>query len=284
MKHGFIVLESDQHAGDTHGLSPEVLTVKDDQGKDVEIHPSLTATQKRILALRRANIATLPTLVGRKPWYYLNLGDQVQGNKYIDPGMQIGRYKQALIALHNFREIASIKPAPKCIRIADGTLSHDEDIGRLLHNQYAGEFSKLDIRTAFYGLSSFQGFTVDHKHRGPAGGSRNWTKDNSAYLYLKSEVKDELAAGRKPPNLYVRGHIHVEIFVTYNYLWRGNWHTSHLITVPPMCGAGSYAKNVVANLKEITNGWLIPEIVNDVIVYVHRFVDSEMLRYTEVIE
>lgn len=283
MKHGYIVIEGDTHAGHRHGLCPSVMTVKDkDDGEDVDIYPNLNAVQKRLLAIREANLSKLPELVKRKPWLYIHMGDQVNGEKYIDDAMEIGRYKQTMIAYHNMAPILDLNP--KYVRIAAGTPSHDNDTDLILADYYQQHYPKLDIRTAWHGLTAFHGYRIDHKHHGPNGGYRNWTKGNAAWHYLRSEVMDECNAGREPPSLYLRGHIHVDLWVTFRHKWRGKWYTSDLVTVPSMCGVGCYARQAIRNLKSVTNGMTIIEIRDDRLYDVHWWADTQNLRYEEEIE
>ena len=237
------------------------------------------------MTIRQANLARLRGLVKRKPWLYMHLGDQTHGDKYVDSDTaQAGEYEQTAIAYANMIPVLDMKPT--AVRIAMSTPSHafGGNADKVLHGSYRMHYPELDIRTGWHGLTNFKGFSIDHKHHGPRGGSREWTKTNSALLYLKSEAEGEMRAGRKPPDLYLRAHIHVDLMATYAYEWRGQWHETRLITLPSMCGVGCYARQTIINLKSVTNGMVIVEVRNDRFYAAHRWTDTQDLRYEEVIK
>ena len=285
MRQSYLVLEADGHSGHKQGLSPSKITVTNpDKAKDEEIPMELSGVQQRLLSIRTANIHRLKSLVKRKDWMYMHLGDQTNGGKYIDDAKELGSYKQTAIAYANMVPILEMKPS--CVRVAMSTPSHayGGDADLVLHNQYRMHYPGLDIRTGWHGLTNFKGYRVEHKHHGPKGGYREWTKTNSALLYLKSEAEYEMRQGRKPPDLYVRAHIHVNLMATYTYEWQGQWHETRLITVPSMCGVGCYARQTVINLKSVTNGMIVVEMRDGRFYDTYRWTDTQDLRYEEVIE
>ena len=283
MKHGFIVFESDTHAGHREGLCPEKVEYIED-GELTEVYPERTATQKRLWNLREANIEKLPELLKRKPWIYCHMGDQTQGNKYIDSLHKIHDWEQVTLAEFNTIPIAQIKPAPKYMYFAKGTPSHANGMDRELEVRYNMRFPKMDIRTVWHELIDFGGFTIDAKHHGPPGGNRNWTKGNSAFHYLKSEMMDEFSMGSFPARLYARGHIHTQLRAGCEIKNRGQWNQSELITIPSMCGIGCFERQVVKNLKTVTNGWVIVEIRDGRIYEKHDWAQTVDIRTRKVIE
>lgn len=289
MKISYAVFESDPHGGHKQGLCPESIKVLDpDTAEEVDRPLHLNPTQTRLLAIRQANLARLAELVHRKRWLYMQLGDQTQGGKYPDDAFEVGEYEQTAIAYANMEPVLSMSPT--AARFAMSTPSHAFGGGadKILHNAYRMHYPKLDIRTGWHGITHWQAgggdFVIEHKHHGPHGGYREWTKTNSAYLYLKSKVERSIKAGRRPPDLYVSGHIHVNLMATYAYEWHGQWREARIITIPPSCGVGCYARQAVLELESVTNGMVVVELHDGRFYDVYNWTDTQELRYEEVIE
>jgi hypothetical protein len=274
----FVVIETDTHAGHKHGLCPRVVTTNEDG----EYYPSLSPVQVRLLEIRERNLEALKELVKRSKWLYLHGGDQTQGNAHTDSLMDGRMANQTMVAYENMKPVLEMKP--NYIRIVKGTNSHEFEEGNvadILHNYYRMSFPKLNIATVWHGLTDFDGFKIDYKHHGVSGGSREWTKTNSAHSYLRSEMHTELGYGRRPPDLYVRAHIHVDLIACEHVKHGDKWYHSYLITVPSMCGVGCYEYRAVRNLSRITNGMTVIEIVDNHIWDIHQWHDTMDLRYME---
>jgi hypothetical protein len=274
----FVVIETDTHAGHKHGLCPRVV----ETNEDGEYHPSLNATQQRLLVIRETNLEKLKALKKRRKWLYLHGGDQTQGNKYQNDLMTGRMANQLMVAFFNMLPVLEMKPT--YTRIVKGTNSHEFEEGNasdILHNSYCMKFPKLDIKTVWHGLTDFDGFRIDYKHHGPTGGYREWTKTNSAHLYLRSEMMNELSWGRIPPQLYIRAHIHVDLVACEHVKHNGKWYQSYLVTVPSMCGVGCYERRAIKNLSRITNGMTVIEILDNKVWEIHQWHDTMDLRYEE---
>lgn len=253
-----IAMESDKHAGHEQGLSyPELVDV------DGEREPyQISATQRRLYEIRENNLKLLKMKRGRgrkkKKLVFIEGGDQTQGNKYYDSVAEVNMSRQQKIAYTNMLPVLELEP--DYLRICKGTRSHEFGDGGaavILDNYYRMKFPKLNIKTVDHGLFNIDGFRIDYKHHGPNGGAREWTKSNPPLNYLKSTMWQEFTNGRTPANLYVRAHIHVERWVTWHEKFRGVWYTSHLVTLPSMCGVGAYELQAVRNLTYITNGMVL---------------------------
>ena len=91
---------------------------------------------------------------------------------------------------------------------------------------------KLDIGIAHHGRFAVDGVTFDLAHHGPSSGSRWWLRGNTARYYLRDRMLDDMALGKPPADVYLRGHYHVNIWETLRVEWQGEMITSHLVVLP----------------------------------------------------
>lgn len=283
MKHGFLVFESDPHAGHKEGLLPETVDLMDQFGKIHTIETNLSATQRKLLNIRNENIGRLPDLVKRAPWALWVLGDLTQGTRYHDDVSENDNVTQGNIAFQNMYNLAQMKPRPKFIRAMRGTPVHSP-VDKMLATRFLERKIHPDILMPWYSRVAWKGFIVEAKHNGPARGARFWTKSNPAYHFLRDQVMQEVDDGHIPAHLYAYGHIHEERQVPYRHKSKGRWYDSMLLTIPSMCGSGTYARKAVANMRSVTNGWTIVEVKDNRIYEIHDWTHTQDLRHHEVIE
>ena len=142
-------------------------------------------------------------------------------------------------------------------------------------NQLQGEFPAVDIKPVSHGMATVGGLRVDYAHHGPSPGIRFWTRGWAAERHLRDRMMTELSAGRKPPDLYLRGHVHERTWVTQRLYWGDAWHESHLVVVPSMCGVGAYARQIMKSVYLSTNGGVLFEVWNG------KIVDATWLTHTK---
>lgn len=282
-KRFLILIETDMHGNHRYGLLNPTTRLVDDDGE--EYKPEMTKTQKFLHKLRVKNVGKLLALAGDDDIHYINIGDQVQGYKHPTDLVSSKRSDQFLIARGNMSFIAGIDNV-KSIRCAVGTQAHDGHLGseaQTLQQIYKEEYPDKDIETVWHGVVNINGVTVDYAHHGPPVGRRSWTKANSAWHYLRSEMKDELDSGNQPPDLYVRGHVHSQVEVSYTEFRRGKKYQSNLIVVPAMCGISAYARQSTRSIPRITNGCACIEVINGKIHDIYWWTVTSDLRKSETI-
>jgi len=249
--------ESDWHSGHRLGLcNPDAQILDPDQG--IRVPPVLTEFQKYIWELRTEYLNTVWEMTGSSPVVYFLAGDVTHGQ---DHGEQLMGSRQA-----DQRTIAKANAAPilerrnvRSARIASGTGVHAFGEGSSeidLAEALADKWPRKDIGVAHHARANIAGTEAvfDVTHHGPSEGSRWWLKGNNALWYLKDRMLRDLALGKRPAHVYLRGHYHCNVWVTYRMEWCGEMIESHLVVIPSWCGLGDFARKVTQSEPTITNG------------------------------
>ena len=279
----WVLAESDPHAGHKLGLcNPDALILEPDNKQGIRVKPTLTEFQTYIWDLRQEYLNNVWTMTGYSPVVYFMAGDATHGK---DHGEQLMASRQA-----DQRAIAKANAAPvleqrnvKTARLITGTGVHVFGEGSSeidLCESLADKWPKKDIGVVHHGRPLIDGVRFDLAHRGPSGGSRWWLRGNTARYYLRDRMLDDMALGKRPADVYLRGHYHVNIWETLRMEWRGEMIESHLILLPSWCGLGDYARGITGSTPKITNGLYLFELRGGAVT-VHPMTRTMDLRMEE---
>ena len=273
---------------DTHGgcklalMNPEtVLFAQDERGNLVPFTPELTATQVYLWKLYQRTMADALQIIDGRETMLLHLGDECHGIKYPQSLVTTRLADQMLIADYLLRPWCEHKNVEHFMLVI-GTQAHNAGEGstaltlcHMLEARYGG----CDVMPLYHGLLNFYGVVTDYAHHGPFPGSRNWLKGNVARFYLRDLMQREMLAGRRPPDLVLRGHYHQPV---YEYL-EDHGNKSELYLLPSWCAINDHAQQATQSQNEITFGLLVNEIEDGKILRSHRMYETLDIRTVEVI-
>lgn len=260
----WVLAEADWHSGHKLGLcNPEAQILDPDQGRHVS--PTLTEFQRYTWDLRQSYLNSFFEMAGRSDVICFLAGDLTHGNGHMDQLMGTRQADQRSIARANVEPILGHRNV-KALRALTGTAVHVFGEGSSeieLVDRLAEVYPKKDIGIAHHARTSVNGVTFDVAHHGPSGGSRAWLKGNTARYYLRDRMWRDLSLGKRPANVYLRGHFHVNVWETLRMDWHGETITSHLVVLPSWCGLGDYARKITRSDPAITNGLYAFEVRPD---------------------
>jgi len=264
----YIAVISDSHGGSKVGLChPDVeLHDEDKKGNLIPFTPNLNERQKDLYKQDEASREMMLDVAGKKGEKGLiHLGEQTQGNRIPVDMMSEVIADQIEIACANLREWLRI-PGMKWVRLIPGTSWHEFGDGaaaKLITSKMQSEFPRIDIKTYRHGLiTTPDGHTIEIMHHGPGESKRKWLSGNLARLYLRDRMNIEIYAGRKPPELYLSGHIHTEIQEQLTIRAGRTWHNSAIVVMPPMCYMNDYAVKVSESSYEYITGEMIVRLTD----------------------
>lgn len=273
---------SDPHAGFSQGLAnPE--TVLRDALTGEENPINLNTAQSILWKIFSTGLEEISHLAGKDEIFAFCMGDITHGNKHLGEQVSTRMSDQTKIAFHNFIPVMELKQL-KRLRIGIGTGAHEYGEGTsddILTWMLRLKYPKKDTRTFYHGLAKIGGIIVDYAHHGPAPGSRNWTKGNSAKAYLMSMMMSDLDAGVEPPNLVLRGHYHTYVKEWCGISRNGNDYESWIMIMPALCLLGDYGKQITSSVYRISPGLVAVEVINEKINATYRYSTTLDLRTHE---
>lgn len=257
-----------------------ILYSEDEDGNLTPWRPRLTATQEHLWGLYTNGLELIKGLAGPDRTIFLHNGDETHGNKHPQSLVSTRMADQLLIADAFFTTALSTLPNLARVRLVAGTGAHNFQEGSstmIVARLLQGAFPALNIKPVYHGLMDIDGFAVDYSHHGPHPGSRVWLNGNIARFYLRDLMMNEIMAGRKPPQLVIRGHYHTPVIETVTM----NGCTSTIVIMPAMCVLDDYARQATRSVFRITNGLFAFEIDGTRLVDIHQLTDTLDVRTKE---
>jgi hypothetical protein len=135
------------------------------------------------------------------------------------------------------------------------------------------------VQTLYHGVATICGIDVDYAHHGPGPGGRSWLHGNVARYYLRDQMWKDIEQGRRPPDLYLRGHVHAPVD---EVLKVGQFH-GRLVVAPSMCGLGDYGRKATKSEWQICNGFMAFVIEGNKIVDTLELMQTVDIRTREVL-
>jgi len=282
-----LALQGDKHAGHTVGLCnpATILPPPDDgtgEGKPTKVKTN--AFQRAIWRLYTADIRAVLEFADGDPVVVIDIGDQTQGKGHTDNQMSSRMADQFYIALANWDPWMN-KPNVKTLRFAKGTGSHVYGEGSaelLIAKHLQGQYRALDIKTIYHGVIDIMNIKLDYAHHGPGPGIRDWTNGNQVRYYLKSLIMEQRRLGKKPCELYVRGHRHSFVHeAILSDTWAGRLYDYHIVTLPSYCGLGAYGVRATFSAPYQWFGTVAIEIIDGEVGRIKPFVHCRDIRTWE---
>lgn len=276
----WVLAEADTHAGHKVGLCNPDAVLLDDQANEVGVN--LGAYQRYIWDLRTEFLAAAVSMAGRAEMVHLHNGDVTQGNKYPAGLISTRIEDQIEIADWNMRPIYTL-PRVRRGRFISGTEAHtfgEASAEIAVSKRLSLRYPKADIQPLAHTLLEMDGVMFDVTHHGPGAGIRQWTRGNVARHYLRSRMWQDFKCGRRPADVYLRGHYHTFVWETLREQFGGEMITSHLVVLPSWCGMTEYARQATKSEYEVVNGLVLFEVATGRVA-VHPMVRSLDLRVEE---
>ncbi|GIV86586.1 MAG: hypothetical protein KatS3mg054_0615 [Chloroflexus sp.] len=270
-----VVIISDTHCGSKLALmNPQTqLYSEDESGNLVPYTPEMTASQKYLWQIYTMAIEYTHKIAGNAPVYLIHLGDEVDGNKYPQGQVSSRLSDQVIIAADVLRPWFALNL--QAIRIVIGTQAHNFGEGSSAH--LLCRMLPEIAQPLYHAVVEVDGVTLDVAHHGPFPGSRNWLRGNSARFYLRDLMQTEIMAGRRPPDVVLRGHYHNPV---YEYLETERF-ASRLYILPSWCMINDHALQSSRSPHLITHGLLLLEIEDGRIIRDHRLYHTIDIRRRE---
>lgn len=172
------------------------------------------------------------------------------------------------------------------LRLFKGTAFHEGGQGSLamaVASVLSGRFPRVNTQAQYHALDTIHGVTFDLAHHGPPPGLRAWLRGNVLELYTRSLMMDEILAGRRPPDVVLRGHYHqwaTRVVVVSTPA--ADFETRAAI-VPSYCLVDDYARKIGRSPSSVTIGMVAYEIVDGRLVAQHAFRRTIDFRTQEVL-
>lgn len=250
---------SDLHSGHKLGLcNPDVLLYEENEAGEMKpYHPALTESQKYLWELYGGHVREAIRFADGCDLLLSANGDITQGVKH--PGLWVSNRiaDQVLIAVANLEpwfEYANLRQ----VRISTGTGAHNFGAASaelLVTQVLAARYPAVDFQVANHFFTDYEGVTFDTAHHGPGKGIRNWLYGNVARFYLRDLMQRDIMAGRKPPRVVERGHVHTKV---HEVLETGSF-CSEFFVIPSYCMMDEYAIQVTKSIEGLTHGMLLHE-------------------------
>ncbi len=240
-------------------MNPKVTLYDEKENGDVVPYsPEPTATQKYLWGLQEHIVNTVKEISKGTEIILFYLGDITHGNHFVSELVSTRQGDQIIIALSNFDPWMELKNLTT-IRFAIGTEVHEFGEGSSTHivaMALSKEYKNKDIKSINHGLYTIGDITIDFSHHGPGASQRIWLEGNTALYYLRDRMMKEIVIGNKPPDLYLRGHVHVPV----NIITAIRQYESRLVICPSMCMMSGFARKITRSSPEITNGAVVFKI------------------------
>lgn len=284
MSRKIIALMYDPHCGWRGGLMPPDVQLLDDTGPELRTWtPPSTGIQQWTWPLYAQGREDIFALAGRSDVILVQGGDLTQGNKHVG-GLVSTRladqYAIALAVLEPWYKRRNLKR----VFLAEGTECHEWEEGSapvMIGAELARRYPKVQTKTARHWLLDADGTRIDIAHHGPGQSKRVWLHGDELRRYARNILLSEVMAGRTPPDVIARGHIHQGIEPERVRIPGG--HVCEAVVCPSFCGMTPYAQKVTQSAYQLTCGLAAVEVVGGEVVKVHTFWHTLDLRQEEAV-
>ncbi len=289
MRRALLLLMSDSHGGHKLGLlSPGVkLYDEREDGAVVEFTPQLTAIQEWLwFDVYLPAVDQAARLANGAPIVALHGGDMCHGDGHPEQLISTQMASQVQIAVANMAPIMALNGLA-ALRLVFGTGVHEFGEGSaalLVSAQLRLMHPGTDVKVMYHALSEVAGANIDYAHHGPGVGSRDWLRGNNARYYLRDVMLQELLAGRRPPEILWRAHVHDYVHeILIQQMANGQEATTHMFITPAMCGLGDYGRKATKSEFILRNGLVAVLVENGRVVDAWPLIQTVDLRTKETI-
>ena len=200
---------------------------------------------------------------GADPLIAADSGDAVHGHRFVEHLYSASINHQVDISIQS---MIPLRKAPTLCHylLAFGTGAHDYG-----HNSAAisiaeklaawGWKAKADEHISFILPDHF---IFDLGHHGPNVSLKPHLRQNGARVYVEDRIRANTEYGERYPGLFQRGHVHNPISVPVSLKLGLDYHKSHIIVTPPLCGPNGYARQFTKSLDFIECGMFFWELID----------------------
>lgn len=182
----------------------------------------------------------------------IHVGEPFWGAKHPDGAIHTSERVQVDIALGNLERWFDM-PNLKRAHFVTGTDAHEFDDNsalKTLVKELRLMYPSVEVSASHHTLIDCEGYLLDVSHHGPYPGSRSWLKGNVAMYYLRDRVMRHLMRGKRPPDLFVRGHYHTKVSTMVEI---GD-NEYRLVVMPSFLMMTNYARRSTQSEYELMNG------------------------------
>jgi hypothetical protein len=228
---------------------------------------NLTATQQAIHKVGEdALLWVKNNCKGYQKWY-IDLAETMQGNLHTENLQTADLDKQKMIAVD---VITPFLRVCKGARFMQGTswleCSNGTNVKNVVSELY-GRFKSKDIQYMNKLRLTIDGFTIQFSHHGVSTSKYKHLEGNAAYNAAKNMLNESLMENESYPDLVCTAHCHKPSWGTAHVLSEGKYHTCSWTVTAPMCGPGSYSRQV-ANPDRYYIGMNIIQIVDGKLLHI----------------
>lgn len=285
-KRRIVLTLSDVHGGHTLGLlNPATVLIRANSktGDFEEWCPDLTEVQRRLWGIYTEHLAEAVEFAGDDEIIIFHNGDLTWGSKYPSGAISgITQDEQRVIGFYNLLPLVMLPNVTK-VRLISGTRSHVPDSCEAKVAYTLRDKTSKNVRAFHHHRASVNGVTFDLAHHGPGTGIRDWLKGNVALIYLRSRIYSDRRLGIEPARVFIRGHYHEWVPVTFRDTWCGIDYVCDLRVLPSYSGLTWYARQVTQSTPTLTNGLCLFEIVDGQVTEIKPIKVTEDLRTEEVL-
>jgi len=269
----YILFMSDGHSGHSFGLMNPA-TVLDYAGPNQkpDLHqPKTTKWQEKIWSEVIVNgLNAFAAQIGNAPVVFVYGGDAINGTRYLDNLVTPKISQQCQIAADCMRYIFT-QLNIKRVYLAYGTEAHvgiDGDAESMLIPLI--DSPERPVVATPMAIINVGGADVSIVHHGFYVGE-GYLRGNSARLQLQRRMlEDMMLVNKRPPALYLSGHVHRYVHTSHIETWGEEDIESHAIVCPALLPMGGYARQVTRSQPILWTGMVLITITDGHISNVNR--------------
>lgn len=252
----------DIHAGKNIALlNPDTQIIEEDaHGNQYIYKPHLTATQEHLWGVFLDACDEIDRIAKKDIIDIALMGDLTDGGRWSQGNNQDTVYDQVMVGYQALLPLVTKKNV-RSIRIMFGTEVHTWGPGggeKFIRDYFKSQLPKVDIKAGTHFHMKINGIDWDEAHHGSSAGIRAWTRGNVIRHELRSAMMTEISRGKKPPNVYLRGHFHSYLRERVDV----DKYTSNYYLVPSMCMPNPHAIKITKSIPLVTNGVCVYETID----------------------
>lgn len=266
-----IAVIGDTHCGYSGALMPPDVLLLDDTGPEPRTWtPPSTQIQRWEYGYYPDDVQWVFDLAGRNDVTMVGNGDLTAGTHFAG-GLVSSRladqYTIALAVLEPWYKHRNLKR----VYLTEGTEVHEWNEGSapiMIGAELARRYPKVRTKTARHWLLKPEStdISLDIAHHGPGQSRRIHLSGDELRRYVRNIMIAEVAAGRKPPDVILRAHVHVPVGpepVTFA------GHLCYGVVAPSYSGMSLYAQKRSQSTYQLTCGMTAVEVVDGRVLGVH---------------
>lgn len=264
MKKVALIVRSDGHSGHREGHCSPDTKLTDSvpmHGRQGKHKVNLTATQKAINKVAEdALLWTKNNCKGYKK-IYIDLGEIMQGNKYIDNLQTSDIDEQKIIAVNVIKPFLRVCERAYFMQATSWHEGMNGANSKAVASELKGVYKSKNIQRMNKLRLVIDGFMIQFSHHGVNTSKIKHLEGNATHNAAKNMLHECLIENERSPDLVLSAHCHKPSKGTAHVLSEGSYRSCTWAVTPPMCGPGAYSRQV-ANPHAYYIGMNIIQIVD----------------------